>query len=254
MAACSKHSITCHQRNIDSSLYRCQERCFIVAKQQGPRTDVQITSTDLICRQFVRQLVGRINCPEPKHGKDFLSYSYRSLSHRKGNIDMVLDEILSNASRKNIPILIRGFANINGPMGTSNATATIDGFFQHQERLRMPDPWCQIQCDDIHGTILKTIGYSDLRSMFAADPDSREFTLNILDLPLQSVVRLLEDVKFPKFISSVDILPFAIPRPHRAEKLREGFKAPSVQRWMICTMAGYITEFHPRHSGVLYCD
>lgn len=188
----------------------------------------------------------RCNDPPPKHGRDYLCYSQLTLT-QKADTARQLNEILSKAAQQNIPVLIRDFASIYGPMGRTNETKSIDGYLKYQASRGRPDPSCRVQGEEKH----QNLRYDEVRNLFRTKLESREFAVNLLDNPIvgNGDLRLQTGFHRPKFISDRDVFDFSLSRPKDAYSLRHGVPVPSFEGWILVSSYGCHSTIHHDANG-----
>ena len=187
------------------------------------------------------ELYRRSNQSPPSVEKDFLIYDATKSEHSPEN----LDKILSMSANLNIPVLVQNFSSIHGAMGSVPETSTIDMFLAYQASRCRPNPSCQIQGEVEN----QNQTYDFLLQHFSTSPESRESDINLLDLPIESDLRLIEGFNSPAFITKRDLIDFATKRPD-AHKLRDGLKVPSIRRWMLVSGHRCVSGFHRDMLGL----
>jgi hypothetical protein len=124
-----------------------------------------------------------------KNGTDFIGYWADSLP------DGGLAKLLKDEKTFSMPIIIRQFGSIDGGIGLTDETRTIEGFLRHQIKERMPSPWCQLQeLDD------KEIPWKELLQEFEKHPRDRKYTAASLGTSYMNDRTIIDGLRRPKFL------------------------------------------------------
>jgi hypothetical protein len=156
-----------------------------------------------------------------------------------------LDEVLTKAAELNVPVLFRRYASRFGPIGRKNCTTDIISYLIHQRQWKRPPPTCQVQ-----GRRETKFQWDTLIKYFKTHPDLRTKIINMLDNPVECYPTLNEAFNSPEFIVQRDVIEFALGIPPDADKVRDGFKFPSLRRWLLAGAKYAVAGFHMDGMGV----
>ena len=124
-----------------------------------------------------------------KKGTDFICYWADSLP------DGGLPKLLKDEKTFSRPIIIRQFGSIDGGIGLTDETKTVEGYIRHQVKERMPSPWCQLQeLDD------KEISWEELLQEFEKHPGDRNYTANSVGTSYMNDQTIIDGLRRPDIV------------------------------------------------------